>query len=324
MHRSRWVDNSNWVTWTWPDPFPFMDLPAEMRLRVYRELMPPKNTIHLLETQGRTGPVFRQMLIAGHLFDYLNHPTNAAILQVSRTIYQEAKPVLYGENRFVFHAPKLDYDCISDLDHALYASKRRRPSYGTEIDYKEDLQGIPLFWQMNGSLMPFIRRCEFRVWLPSDTETGGYNLIRAWIKQAASLVGSQHNLLEIRVRLCDESCLDRSAGTNCLCRYENALDPKPVLDGDYRNTPSYGTSHQYILEPFHKINAVPKVIIDGDVSKEFASQLAGVMESSTPTVMKRQRQRRLVLAQESWPKGKLLIHHHGEDDDYNDPEFTWD
>lgn len=52
----------------------FLDLPPEVRLWVYRELLVVDNS--------RTGKV------------------HAALLRTSRLLYKEAKPVLYGENKF--------------------------------------------------------------------------------------------------------------------------------------------------------------------------------------------------------------------------------
>ena len=63
-------------------PFPFMKLPIELRLEVYRELLRSED------------PVYRKKNIwpGNHL-----HPN---ILQTCRQVYDEAKEVLYGENLF--------------------------------------------------------------------------------------------------------------------------------------------------------------------------------------------------------------------------------
>ena len=78
-----------------PDTFNFEGLPAEMRLKVYRELL--VSPMEIDPVHGRDAMRF--------------HP---AILRVSRKIHNEADAVLYGENVF---ASTIFKDYISKLWH---------------------------------------------------------------------------------------------------------------------------------------------------------------------------------------------------------------
>ena len=65
--------------------FPFMKLPTELRLKVYRELLKPRNDLRMK---------FHELGM-NHL-----HPN---ILRTCHQVYEEAMEVLYGENIFYVH-----------------------------------------------------------------------------------------------------------------------------------------------------------------------------------------------------------------------------
>ncbi|MCJ1407501.1 hypothetical protein MMC19_001572 [Ptychographa xylographoides] len=97
------------------DIFPFLQLPGELRNEIYRMLLHARYTLVSLQPLQRFGM----------------HP---AILRVSRQLYEEAKGILYHENKFVaFHLQKTAAVQYHGFFHKVAALKRLQVGHAVNL-----------------------------------------------------------------------------------------------------------------------------------------------------------------------------------------------
>ncbi|KAL8834372.1 MAG: hypothetical protein Q9170_003782 [Blastenia crenularia] len=143
----------------------FTDLPLEVRVQVYDYLLmgttPIKYPGGLVQSKFRLG------------VDPPDHPDlDAAIIRTCRQVYEEALPILYVKNRFVFDNP----ECIEAFHFGRLATvrteKTTRPIFGLQA-------------QPHGRLT-LIKQLTIRFWtadeqyLFGDTRRNGNRILNEW------------------------------------------------------------------------------------------------------------------------------------------------
>jgi hypothetical protein len=247
----------------------FLSLPAEVRLEIYRYLIPHDRFItfrpsHVLRSNGYAVPPAYNAKLDDNpspMYNMLPVPRKLSVstnlFLVNRQIFQEASDILYHENTFRFvitHAPARIHGCCLRVE-------AYEPNLARE------------FPMLQPSVAGRIRRMDLYVAGDLETRLTNRNLNK-WLTKVASNLTEEGNQLEyLKVTLLN-SKFDRSA-------YSGRNSGVQIADADRKNPIRKG---QYVLEPLVELRQTKNVVIEGEFLDCFPSKLARVMESRDITL----------------------------------------
>lgn len=189
--------------------FPFLNLPVELRLKIYSSACVDDDFDIRLEV-GSDGRVWRTRLPETNLF------------HVCKIVYTESLPVFYGQNLFTFELPKIPLQ--GWLDHIgpgklmLKDCELRQVLYGTEDDLS-----IYDIWNTANVLVkhaPQLMKLYFHRDLDGAGEQSCYFMwkyFRSFAVTAAAYL--QHGSFEVLVRFVEACCPDKYKEFMERCRF---------------------------------------------------------------------------------------------------------
>ena len=143
--------------------FPFLFLPFELRLQIYRLIIPTNQAIEFVPYPNHRNPtMFPRWL-----------PVTAGPLYLNKQLHDEAAAVLYGENTFTFHFSwtlwTIDPMSVNTLRISPYVTKYLKKC---KISIQHELQRRPV-----------------------------YKRIQSWLANIVKIFGPQHTLNQLCIEL---------------------------------------------------------------------------------------------------------------------------
>jgi hypothetical protein len=242
----------------------FFSLPIELRLEIYRFLIPSDRTIAFTPSHVprgddyRTPPAYNAKVEDDKSFFFNSNPTpvklfiSTNLFLVNRQIYREASDILYHENIFRFtitHAPARMYGCCI-----------RVGPYEPNLGRK--------FPMLQPSAASRIKRMDLCV--SGDLQDRRVVIHRRkWLTTVASNLTEAGNQLErLKVTL-----------TNSNRKALGFVPNRMFVPMVYPVTKAPIEEGRYVLEPLVKVQGVKNVVIEGEFRDCFPIKLARVMES---------------------------------------------
>jgi hypothetical protein len=263
----------------------FFSLPAEIRLEVYRNLIPNGRLItfkpsHVTRSEGYAIPPAYNARVE-HPLRYVSiaGPTNLFIstnlFLVNRQIYQEAINILYHENTFRFtisHAPARIHGCCIRV-------QAYEPNLAQE------------FPMLKPSAAGRIKNMD--LWITGNVQDRRTNKdLRKWLTQVASnLTEGGSQLEQLRITLTNTN-YDRYRGPLRFGLVPGMDRKEPIRQG------------QYVLEPLMQIRGIKNVVIEGEFLDCFPTKLARVMGSQDLSLPVMQYEDKVVWRRRSGQKKK--------------------
>ncbi|OCK80857.1 hypothetical protein K432DRAFT_352207 [Lepidopterella palustris CBS 459.81] len=229
-------------------PLNFFDLPTELRLKIYRHLLPHGQTIEISPRTIRpyyTPMGSPQSRIQHRLIQRppdLQHARN--VLGTCRRFRDEAADVLYGENvfRFVLSRDALGYKTVGNSFLWLPTSVLR------------------LIWKCEVVIREELHRPEI------------YRRVRRWLAHTVARLGEGHALRELRVSIQNGDFVQTAPRMFSIQNLRlQAFEP---WEGEEEER---AKGFQFVVEPLAGLRGVRKVSITGHVEEGLAKAVGEVM-----------------------------------------------
>ncbi|KAK4995948.1 hypothetical protein LTR66_004342 [Elasticomyces elasticus] len=249
-----------------PPAFRFTDLCPELRLMIYRHLLPSGETINLTNARARPRTSMHK-----------------ALFLVNKEMHAEVAGVVYGENRFELSMQ--DGDGLFPDGPVKGELRTRRFNKCRYI---------------TTNTAPFLSNCDlyisFGFFKRGGDKARAFERLQRWLVELVAQIGKMHSLRRLRVFFLDDCfCAGPMPWRGDLRALRRALPRRrtaqaswadPVAGGPYGhdvrlrdNAPvfvSHGC-HEYLLEPLAELRRVGEVQIEGDLSELFRERLIDQM-----------------------------------------------
>ncbi|KAF2804156.1 uncharacterized protein BDZ99DRAFT_153677 [Mytilinidion resinicola] len=227
-------------------PFRIFDLPTELRLKIFRYVLPhhcvieigPRTLKPYLARSPRTPSCMIRMRLTQLPTD-LNASRN--ILAVCKSFRAEAGDILYGENTFRFVVSR-DMLGANNIEN-------------------------PFTWVPDGVLSQ-MRKCEILISEVLE-RPAVYRRVRRWLERMVQRMGEDYALQRLKVELLKGRLVPWGHAFNMRGGTVQRFRPSARVEGS--------NGYQFVLEPLARLREVRDVRIQGHVDEGFKGMIQEVM-----------------------------------------------
>lgn len=268
-----------------PDKCHLLCLPTEMRIQIYKYLIPEKHTFILTHEDGRTVAVND----CHHNNWRSRECISTALFCVSKQIYRETRELLFGPNTFVLRAGVWVETVLNG--HA----------------FRSDVIGLSRARSIfTVATLQRIQHLEIQIYLTNHIRGLSYKRIHGWLCELASAFEQGHSLKTLKVRCILGTYQFRWPGGWKYCINESELMARP-----------------FILETLVPLSGIKNVTIEG-VDPVFAAKLGRFMMVSEKRKLKELDYPKLQYKRRKVNTVRHVQHVKMTTRKYYDPQYDWD
>ena len=252
-----------------PGSIRFLDLPSEIRLRIY-ELLVQRGCIFAFKSfyQGK------HVCAATKIIPDSSAESNdkiCSLMCANRQIKEEVCSVLYGDNTFAFKIGGENYSQIR-----LQLNDRAEKQEWAKVFNSE---ATPL-WPLTPDTIRYVKFLTILVQPFGRVSRQNYEKVRESVRRTTMLLEDASQLKRLEISLRAPSVRMWTPDTDVEVKH-SILGLSAVLASDAPSEPT-AERLQFVLEPFSMLHSIQNVTIHGRISPTFAEQLKSIMTNAGP------------------------------------------
>lgn len=253
-----------------PSTIQFLDLPSEIRLRIYA-LLVQRGCIFAFRAFYKGKHVCAAAKIVPE-DSARSHDGICSLMCANRQIKDEVCSVLYGDNTFVFK--------IGGENHSQMRLQLKEGLQKQVWSNVFNSEATPL-WPLTPNSIRYVRFLTILVQPFARASRHGYERVRESVERTTSIVKRASQLKCLDVFLQDPAPPMFSLETDVFVKARTSGGLSAGLPRDL--FPQRTERIQFVLEPFSALYNIKNVTFDGSICPAFAEQLKSVMTSVGPT-----------------------------------------
>jgi hypothetical protein len=253
----------------------FLDLPSEIRLRIY-ELLVQRGCVFAFRSFYKGKHVCAATKIIPDSSAESNDKI-CSLMRASRQIKEEVCSVLYGDNTFVFKIGGENYSPIR-----LQMNDRTQKQEWAKVFNSE---ATPL-WPLTPDTIRYVRFLAILVQPFVRASRQNYEKVHGSVERTTTLLKSASQLKHLDLSLRAPAAPTFTPETDVVVEAKTSGGLSTVLSSNSLPGPTT-ERNQFVLEPFSALHSVKNVTVDGNICPAFAEQLKSVMTNADPNELPR-------------------------------------
>ena len=253
----------------------FLDLPSEIRLRIY-ELLVQRGCVFAFRSFYKG----KHVCVAAKIIPDSSAESNdriCSLMRASRQIKEEVCSVLYGDNTFVFK--------IGGENYSVMQLQRNDRTWTQEWAKVFNSEATPL-WPLTADTIKYVRSLTILVQPFVGASRQNYEKVRGSVERTTALLKSASQLKHLDVSLRVPAVPTFTPESDVLVEAKTSGGLSTVLSNNSLPGPAPERT-QFALEPFSTLHGVKNVTVDGNICPAFAAQLKSVMTNADPNELPR-------------------------------------